>query len=427
MKKNLVIIAGILLILSAAFAQAERLPVIGNDANQWGNLLNSYLLVAHDENGTLKDTFQLSNFTDAYDGRTDRFENANFTSDLASKSTTDLAEGANLYYTNARARLVVEGYLPALWNLANDTTNFNTLLAAASVNTNQVTGLGAFALLNEIPEDNITQGKIHDLAVTDAKISDVAAGKVTGLSSFIYVTERNPSNATIQINSNQIVGLGTLGNKSTINNADWSGTQLAVANGGTGATTASNARTNLGLVISTDVQAYDADLTTYAGITPSANIQTLLGSADFAAARTNLGLVIGTDVQAFDADLSDLADGSLTGTKVSPDFGSQNIVTTGTLTVGTSGTAITKHLSATAALDFSDVGATACSADLTITVTGAAVGDTVALGAPVAADTATAVYSAFVSAANTVTVRRCQMSNDGNPASGTFRVDVWQH
>jgi hypothetical protein len=54
--------------------------------------------------------------------------------------------------------------------------------------------------------------------------------------------------------------------------------------------TPTNVRTDLGLVIGTNVQAYDADLTTYAGITPSANVQTLLGSADFAAFKTSLSL-----------------------------------------------------------------------------------------------------------------------------------------
>ena len=44
-------------------------------------------------------------------------------------------------------------------------------------------------------------------------------------------------------------------------------TDVAVTDGGTGASTASGARTNLGLVIGTDVQAYDADLATIAGLT----------------------------------------------------------------------------------------------------------------------------------------------------------------
>lgn len=67
-----------------------------------------------------------------------------------------------------------------------------------------------------------------------------------------------------------------------------SGDTLPVTAGGTGATTASAARTALGLAIGTDVQAYDADLTT-------------LGAGG-SSARSFLGLAIGTDVQAYDAD-----------------------------------------------------------------------------------------------------------------------------
>lgn len=82
---------------------------------------------------------------------------------------------------------------------------------------------------------------------------------------------------------------------------------VAIAQGGTGSTNASAARTALGVAIGSDVQAYSSVLATYAGITPSANVQTLLGSASFSAFRTSLGVAIGTDVQAYNAGLASLA------------------------------------------------------------------------------------------------------------------------
>ena len=69
---------------------------------------------------------------------------------------------------------------------------------------------------------------------------------------------------------------------------------------------ASTARTNLGLVIGTDVQAYDAQLADVAGLTPTDGNIIIGNGTNFitesgATARASLGLTIGTDVQAYDA------------------------------------------------------------------------------------------------------------------------------
>jgi hypothetical protein len=87
------------------------------------------------------------------------------------------------------------------------------------------------------------------------------------------------------------------------------------------------------------------------------------------------------------------------------------------------GAAITKVLTASATLDFASIAA-AGSEDKTITVTGAAVGDPVALSLPAAID-AGLVFNAFVSAANTVTVRATNASAGAiDAASASFRVAV---
>lgn len=87
---------------------------------------------------------------------------------------------------------------------------------------------------------------------------------------------------------------------------------LAIANGGTGATSASAARTALGLVIGTNIQAFDQQLSDIAGLTPSDSNFIVGDGSNFvlesgSTARASLGVSIGSQVQAYDADLDNLS------------------------------------------------------------------------------------------------------------------------
>jgi hypothetical protein len=121
---------------------------------------------------------------------------------------------------------------------------------------------------------------------------------------------------------------------------------------------ASAQRTTLGLAIGTNVQAYDATLQSLSGLGTAADRyayttgvdtwvegtitsagRAILDDADSTAQRATLGLVIGTDVQAYDADLAAVAGLTTTGLINRTGAGTANTLTapSGTI-VGTSDT-----------------------------------------------------------------------------------------
>lgn len=159
----------------------------------------------------------------------------------------------------------------------------SSLDASATVQGSQITGnnLDGAQLKNTIstatiPAANVTGTLAGSQVGTGVSASNITTGALNGT---LVGSGISGANITIGTIGNAQLATGIDATKVSLNS-------LAIANGGTGATAASGA-------------------------------------------RANLGLAIGADVEAWDADLDDLADGSLTGSKVGTGISATNI-TTGT-------------------------------------------------------------------------------------------------
>lgn len=170
---------------------------------------------------------------------------------------------------------------------------------------------GAQTLTNKSIDASQLTGTVAN-ARLDQQLQDVAGLTPTD-GNFIVGNGTNfisESGATARTS----LGLGSIAtqdaNSVSITGGSISGiTDIAIADGGTNASTAAGARTNLGLAIGTDVQAYDPGLASIAGLTTTADQivyttasdtyavssitafgRSLVDDADAATARTTLGL-----------------------------------------------------------------------------------------------------------------------------------------
>ena len=145
-------------------------------------------------------------------------------------------------------KLTTKGDLLA-YNTVDSETRFG-------VGTNDYILMADSSATNGFDWKQIVDASVDASAAIDA--TKIADGSVTS-TEFQYINSLS-SNAQTQIDSKgATAGSSSIVTVGTVTSGTWEATDVAILHGGTGASTDSAARTNLGVAIGSDVQAYDAD------------------------------------------------------------------------------------------------------------------------------------------------------------------------
>ena len=268
------------------------------------------------------DTTNLTMTANSSSGKTLTIDAANSGSGAASiaigtTSGTSISMGHSTSTVTVNDNLVVTGDL----TINGATTTISTtnsvvedslieLNTGATSNSNDLgfifergsTGNNAAIIWDE-SVDKFTMGTTTGTG-TDSTVSVTAGTLVTNI-------EGNLTGTIQTASQTNITGIGT------ISTGTWNATDIAVAHGGTGASSASDARDNLGLTIGTNVQAYDAQLADVAGLTPSDSGVIIGDGSNFVVEsgvtlRTSLGLGTGDSPRFTGIELGAPADTTLT-------------------------------------------------------------------------------------------------------------------